>query len=179
MAVRALPEQKAAKLRGAPFTYEHVGATASELPQAMGYGWLERSAPLARRDFKAACADLFTWRLHERAGLRLQASETPLRADTVVLMHLGFGLASIHIPCRVVYLIEEPALRGFAYGTLSGHPEAGEERFTLEQHADGSISIAITAFSKPASHLAKLGGPFTRRVQQLMTDRYLRALDRP
>ena len=177
MAVRELPAQRAAMLRAAPFTYEQVGATASGLPA--GYDWLERSATLVRRDFEGASRDLFTWRLHERAGLRVQASESPLRQDTVVLMHLGLGLASIRIPCRVAYVINEPRLRGFAYGTLPGHPESGEERFALEQRSDGAISIAITAFSRPASRLATPGGPCTRRVQQSMTTRYLRALDRP
>jgi uncharacterized protein (UPF0548 family) len=75
---------------------------------------LERSEPLARRDFEDAATDLFMWRLHERAGLRVQASEAPLRQDTVVLMHLGLGPASIQIPCRVAYVIDEPMRRGFA-----------------------------------------------------------------
>ena len=133
--------------------------------------------PLIRRDFEDASNDLFRWRLQERAGLRVQASESPLRRDTVVLMHLGLGRASLRIPCRVVYVINEPSLRGFAYGTLPGHPEAGEERFVLEEHDDGSISIAISAFSRPASRLTTFGGPLARKAQQLMTTRYLRALD--
>ena len=177
MAAGELPAQRAAILRAAPFSYQHVGATASGRPA--GYDWLDRSAPLVRRDFEGASTDLFMWRLHERAGLRVQASESPLRQDTVVLMHLGLGRASVRIPCRVAYVINEPSLRGFAYGTLPGHPESGEERFVLERHGEGTITIAITAFSHPASRLAALGGPFTRKVQQLMTTRYLRALDRP
>ena len=163
-------------LRAAPFTYDEVGATARG--RQAGYDWLERSAELVRRDWEGACTDLFTWRLHERAGLRVQASESPLQRDTVALMHLGLGPASVPIPCRVAYVIDEPTRCGFAYGTLPGHPESGEERFVLEQDADGAITIAITAFSHPASRLAKLGGPLTRRAQQLMTSRYLRALDR-
>jgi len=174
---RALPEQKAATLRVAPFTHEHVGATVSgPLP---GYDWLERSAPLVRRDFDAASMDLFRWRLHEKAGLRVQASESPLRPDTVLLMHLGLGRASVRIPCRVAYVVDEPMQRGFAYGTLPGHPEAGEELFLLRQNSDGTITIEIKAFSRPASPLARVSGPLTRRVQQSMTTRYLRALDRP
>lgn len=163
-------------LRAAPFTHDHVGATASGPPP--GYDWLERSAPLIRRDFDAASMDLFDWRLHERAGLRVQASESPLREGSVVLMRLGLGRASVQIPCRVAYVIDEPLQRGFAYGTLPGHPEAGEERFLLSRSSDGSITIDITAFSRPASRLARIGGPLTRRVQESMTARYLRALDR-
>lgn len=176
MAPGELPARQAARLRAAPFTYEQVGATVSGRPA--GHGWLERSAPLIRRDFEGACKDLFTWRLQERAGLRVQASESPLREDTVVLMRLGLGPASVRIPCRVVYVVNEPKLRGFAYGTLPGHPESGEERFVLQQHADGSINISITAFSHPATRLTRLGGPLARQAQQVMTTRYLRALDR-
>ncbi|GAA3523713.1 DUF1990 family protein [Nocardioides daeguensis] len=55
---------------------------------------------------------------------------------------------------------------------------ARSERFLLEQHPAGTITLTITAFSRPASRLAVLGGPFTRMVQQGMTSRYLRALDR-
>jgi uncharacterized protein (UPF0548 family) len=68
---------------------------------------------------------------------------------------------------------------GSSYGTLPGHPEACEHRLALEQHSDGTISIAIRAFSRPVSRSARLGRPFTRRVQQMMTARYRRALDRP
>ncbi|KRA28142.1 hypothetical protein ASD81_23590 [Nocardioides sp. Root614] len=177
MAVHALSAQASDALRAAPFTYEEVGATASG-PQP-GYGWLERSAPLIRRDFEGAANDLFMWRLHERSGLRVQASESPLEHGTVVLMRLGLGPVALSIPCRVVDVINEPTRRGFAYGTLDGHPECGEERFVLERGADGTITLTITAFSRPASHLARLGGPLSRRVQQAMTTRYLRALDRP
>ena len=176
VAVGELAAQQAERLRAAPFTYEQAGATAFGRPA--GHDWFDRSAPLIRRDFEGASEDLFTWRLHERAGLRVQASESPLRQDTVVLMHLGLGPAAVRIPCRIVYVINEPTQRGFAYGTLPGHPESGEERFVLEQHDDGAITMAITAFSHPASRLSRWGGPLTRRVQHVMTTRYLRALDR-
>lgn len=176
MTVRDLSARRTAHLRAAPLTYDEVGASAAG-PQA-GYEWLERSRTLVRRDWEGACRDLLTWRLHERAGLRVQASESPLRQDTVVLLHLGVGPLALPIPCRVVYVVDEPTRCGFAYGTLPGHPESGEERFVLEQHGDGSIEVAITAFSRPATRLATLGGPLTKKVQQVMTTRYLGALDR-
>lgn len=108
----------------------------------------------------------------------MRASDIPLVAGTVVLMRWGFGPLSVRIPCRVVQVVDEPRRKGFAYVTLEGHPEAGEEQFLLEQLDDGSIVCTITAVSKPASTLAKIGGPATRAVQHHMTQRYLRALDR-
>lgn len=132
-----------------------------------------------RRDFDQAARELIAWRLHTRAGLRVWASEVPLCQHTVVRMQLGLGASLAADPCRFVYVVEEPAVRGFAYGTLPGHPEAGEERFLLQHNTDGSIDLTISAFSRPASLLAKRSGPVGRRLQSAMTTRYLRALDVP
>jgi len=177
MAVQQLDEIQAARLRAAAYIYEPVGQTADG-PGA-GVAWFERSAQLVRRDFEDAAEDLFMWRLHQRAGLRVRASDAPLRADTVLLMRLGLGPMSLRIPCRVVYVVDEPDLRGFAYGTLPGHPEAGEERFVVRRNEDGSIGMTVSGFSRPASRLARLGGRLSSRLQDIMTERYLRALDLP
>lgn len=176
MDVQRLDAEQAAALRAQALTYGPVGATAS---QAAPAGWrrFERSRTLRRRDFDGAAEELLTWQLHRRAGLRVRASETPLSAGTVVLMRLGLGPLSVRVPCRVVDLIDEPRCRGFAYGTLPGHPEAGEERFELRQHDDGGLELTITAFSRPATRLARVLGPVGRWVQDVMTERYLRALD--
>ena len=62
---------------------------------------------------------------------------------------------------------EGPVRRyGFAYGTLPGHAESGEEQFTVEWHErDDSVRYDILAFSRPQQLLPRLGYPFTRRVQ--------------
>ena len=143
-----------------------------------GFTHLSHSATLSRRDFHETARDLLEWRVHSRAGLQVQASDIPLRRDSVVLLRWGLGALSLRIPCRVLEVVEEPRRRGFTYGTLPGHPEAGEERFLLEHLDDGRILFTITAFSRPASALAKLGGPISRAAQTFMTQRYLHALDR-
>jgi uncharacterized protein (UPF0548 family) len=91
---------------------------------------------------------------------------------------LGLGVAAIRIgaPCRVVYVIDEPGRRGFAYGTLPGHPESGEEAFIVSRREDATVAFTITAFSRPASSLAKAAGPLGRAVQRHITNRYLRAI---
>lgn len=120
MDVQELDEGHAATLRSAPYTYGAVGHTASG--PAFGFSWFERSAMLERRDFEGAAKDLLSWQVQVRSGLRVAASQTPLQSDSVVLMRLGIGRLSLRIPCRVVYIIDEPDLQGFAYGTLPGHP---------------------------------------------------------
>ena len=176
MLVRPLDEQQAAVLHAAPLSYSRQDVPTGDSPA--GFHRLNYSATLSRGDFDAAARDLFEWKMHSRAGLRVQASDIPLRPKTVVLMGWGLGALSIKIPCRVLQVLEEPERRGFTYGTLPGHPEAGEEQFLLEHLDDGRILFTITAYSRPASALAKLGAPISRAAQRWMTQRYVRTLDR-
>ncbi|MGI8946756.1 MAG: DUF1990 family protein [Ornithinimicrobium sp.] len=176
MSVRRLDDEQVARLSGRPRSYDPTGAARPKTWP--GFTRLQRSVVLRSQDLEAAGEALVRWRVHEQAGLRVRASDIPMVAGTVVLMRWGVGFLSLRIPCRVVEVIDEPRRKGFAYVTLVGHPEGGEEQFLLERLDDGSITFTITAVSKPASTLAKLGGPATRAVQHLMTQRYLRALDR-
>jgi uncharacterized protein (UPF0548 family) len=91
-----------------------------------------------------------------------------------------FGLWSLNA-CRIVYLIEKEALPlkryGFAFGTLPGHVERGEERFSVEWHrADDSVFYEVFAFARPAHPLAKMGPPFVWLVQRQLAAASLRAM---
>jgi uncharacterized protein (UPF0548 family) len=57
-----------------------VGAT--KVGRQADDNWLNRFARLHRRDFGDAADDLFTWELHRRFGLRVQASTRYLHAFT-------------------------------------------------------------------------------------------------
>ncbi|NQX13652.1 DUF1990 domain-containing protein [Microbacteriaceae bacterium VKM Ac-2855] len=108
---------------------------------------------------------------------RFAADGTPYitAGMTAVLKVKKFG-RTFDAPVRVVYVIDEPDEVGFAYGTLAGHPESGEESFVVEKRADDSVWIVIRVFSKPSSRLYRLGAPVLRRVQKSITKKYLRAL---
>lgn len=171
-----LPPSRVATLRATDFSYAAVGATAGESPNE--FHSFTRSRVLSHLNFEAAVDVLMTWRMHQRAGLKVAASSARVEADSVVEMRLGVGRASLEIPCRVVYVVDEAEVRGFAYGTLLGHPESGEERFTVRRLPDGKVEATISAFSRPVTLAARLGGPLTGWIQRKMTDRYLSALDR-
>ncbi|MFC8501606.1 DUF1990 family protein [Pedococcus sp. NPDC057267] len=150
---------------------QRLGVAAGRLPGRAGGARPGAAGP------RRAAEDLLAWRVHQRAGLRVAASG-PAVPGAVVDMRLGPGPLSVRIPCRVVSVVDEPDRGGFAYGTLPGHPESGEELFLLHSGADGRITFTITAFSRPATALARLGGPLGTLVQDVMTRRYLAALDR-
>lgn len=176
--VALLPEASKQQLADATLTYAEVGATANEEMPA-GYLLLDRSQKLLGVDFDAAAEQLLAWRVHERSGLKVAASRLTVEPDAVVLMRLGLGRVSLRIPCRVVYVISETDRVGFAYGTLPGHPESGEERFTIERDQADGVSMRIRAFSKPATLLARASGPIGRAMQSIMTERYLTASNTP
>jgi uncharacterized protein (UPF0548 family) len=60
-------------------------------------------------------------------------------------------------------VVDEPHRFGFAYGTLPGHPESGEEAFVIDD-TDQGVVFQIVAFSRPAAALARLGTPVSRRI---------------
>jgi uncharacterized protein (UPF0548 family) len=95
--------------------------------------------------------------------------------DSVVL-GIPFGPFRVHAPARVVYVVNEPNRKGFAYGTLPGHPESGEEAFIVEQTDDGSVWLQISAFSRPANGFWWLVYPVLRLAQAFYTRRYFESL---
>jgi uncharacterized protein (UPF0548 family) len=162
-------------LEGLPLTYSEVGATAAgELPP--GYGHLSNSAQIGtgRERFEQAADAVMHWGMQRGAGLRVQASSEVVKLDAVVLVRMmGF----LQAPCRVVYVIDEPDVRGFAYGTLPGHPESGEERFAVRHDPNTSAVFAeVAAFSRPATWWSKAGGPFVAIAQRVIAKRYLRGV---
>jgi uncharacterized protein (UPF0548 family) len=98
--------------------------------------------------------------------------------DTALLV-LPVGPFRIKAPVRVVYVVDEPKRKGFAYGTLAGHPEDGEEAFIVEMREDDSVWLLIRAFSKPSSRWWWSVYPILRLGQELITRRYERALAGP
>lgn len=98
--------------------------------------------------------------------------------DTVFLV-TPLGPFSFKSPVRVVYLVDEPKRKGFAYGTLDGHPETGEEAFIVEQKDDGSVWLTVRAFSRPSTRFWRAMSPILRIMQEIYTRRYLRALAVP
>lgn len=92
------------------------------------------------------------------------------------VLRVPFGPFQVSAPVRVVYVVDESDRRGFAYGTLHGHPEDGEEAFLVELRADGTVWFVVRAFSRPASRLSWFGYPVLRWAQSRITRKYLRSL---
>lgn len=158
-------------------TYAEVGATAGEMPAGYHHVRARRVIGRGREVFERAADALLAGEAQRRAGARVTLSETPMREGTRVTMRLGVGILSFCIPCLVVWAERTDTVAGFAYGTLPGHPERGEERFTLTLRPSGEVVFDIAAFSAPGRWFTRIGAPLGRLVQAWMTRRYLSALD--
>jgi uncharacterized protein (UPF0548 family) len=163
-----------AALEELPLSYSEVGATAAaELPAGYGHLRVEKQIGTGQQRFEQAADAVMRWGMQRGAGLRVQANSEVAEVDTVVLVRMGF----LPAPCRVVYVIDEPDIRGFAYGTLPGHPESGEERFVVRRDPTTSAVFAeVSAFSRPATWWSKAGRPLVSVAQRVVARRYLRGV---
>jgi len=126
--------------------------------------------------FERAVEGLHNWVAHEGAGLRIYPHEPVIPGATVIAV-TSMGPVQVAAPCRIVAVSKEPDSFGFAYGTLPGHPERGEESFVVERR-DGSTYFSVIAFSRPIDPLARVAGPVGRAMQRSVTRRYVSALRR-
>jgi uncharacterized protein (UPF0548 family) len=167
--------------RTLPLSYPEVGASRGRAPTGYAVnhnrGWLGKGPQCFARAVQA----LMHWKMYETGWTRLCWPEASVSEDTVVGVvgrHLGFRSLNA---CRIVYVYEdeEPSLQcyGFAVGTLPGHVERGEERFTVEWHeADDDVYYEVFAFSHPAHPLVKATQPLARRIQRTFAVDSLRSM---
>lgn len=177
MGERGLSSRDAEHLRNLPLTYRQVGST-RDTTMPRGYRALCRTLGVGTGEerLELAAQVLLSWDMHRRAGLGVRTSSARVTQGAVAVLSLGFGNMGVQAPVRVVYMVDEPRRKGFAYGTLAGHPESGEEAFVLELQDDDAVTFTITGFSRPAMLLSRVGGPISRAIQSRITNRYLRAL---
>ena len=167
-----------AELADENVTYPEVGATAGDLPP--GYRHVVRRAALGsgRDTFDRCVVALMTWGVQRGSDIDVRASHSPAQVGTVVSQLIGVRGLGMVAPCKVVYVVDEGDRRGFAYGTLPGHPESGEESFVISILDDESLALDIRSFSRPGNVISRIGQPVSHWVQDKMTDKYVAAAQR-
>ena len=113
---------------------------------------------------------LLSWRQLDLGWVSLRPGGAPVQVGTTVAVLASHARFWSLNSARIIYLVEErDAVErfGFAYGTLPGHAERGEERFLVEwSHEDDSVHYDVFAFSRPNHLLAWPGYPFARVLQR-------------
>lgn len=155
-------------------TYDHLGSTLDGEPRS-GSSIHSVQLGTGERDLDRAVAGLRTWVCQSGIGAAVHPPDAPLEEGTTLLVALPFGPVTIVVPNRIVAVVAEPTRFGFAYGTLPGHQERGEESFVAELLPDGRVMGRITVDAVPATLAARSGAPVVRRAQRWAITRYLNA----
>jgi uncharacterized protein (UPF0548 family) len=160
--VRAfLEEQKKLDL-----TYSGIGTTASTPPVGYIVDRTRIKLGTGQVTFAAAKDALKKWEQFRLGWVEPCWQDTPVEPEHIVGVLAHVCCLWTLNACRIVYVVDELRKVGFAYGTLPGHIESGEERFTVEWAEDDSVWYDILAFSRPNNLLVRLGYPLARRLQK-------------
>jgi len=162
--------------RDVPVTYGQPGLT---WPDTTGSERLESSTSRSRfqRDacrvclgqgeavFAAAQQAIRDWKMFPEPMAEVFWPTPNIEEGYVVaVLFRGPGFWSLN-PCRIIHHLDQPRRFGFAYGTLDGHLESGEESFVVHWRDDDTVWYELTAYSRPRHWMAWLGYPVVRREQ--------------
>ena len=175
------------------FTYTGIGTTAGDTasllaPQTslpVGYVVDRTRVELGKgaQVFESAQVALRGWQQFSLGWLEAFPNDTAIRqGETVLVLARAFGLWWTNA-ARIVYAIDEQSDAahrfGFAYGTLPGHVESGEERFLIEwDRATDIVWFDILAFSRPRHFLSRLGYRRVRAMQKRFGQQSAAAMQR-
>jgi uncharacterized protein (UPF0548 family) len=134
--------------------------------------------PVAEGPFRRAAAAVQAYRVFPDRLVTGVLRRTPVaEGDTVgIALHALPGL-DMFFAARVTETFDGPADRGytaagpiwragFTYRTLVGHPELGEETFSVEKElATGAVRAAMASWSRPGVALTRWFKPFARTAQ--------------
>lgn len=148
-------------------TYRHVGCTQDSAVQGFDCDRTRVRLGTGEAVFCAAREAISTWRMFPSGWTRVVHNVPTVCADqTVAVLIKVFGLWWLN-SARIVYTIDRQERQfGFAYGTLPGHVECGEERFMVEWTDDDAVWYDIRSISRPRHWATRLGYPLVRRLQR-------------
>lgn len=164
-------------LQDAPLSYAPVGCTRDERqgePVPKGFNRDQERVLLGKGEqtFLAASQAIKNWQMMPPSVVQpcptgLAIEEGAMTANIFRAWTLGGWLV---LPTRILYVVNDVQNNfrrsGFAYGTVQGHWEQGEERFlVLWNQEDDTVWYDLLVYSRPRHPLAKLAYPYTRWEQ--------------
>lgn len=137
------------------------------VPLPPGYGRLRVRTRLGTGAalWAAAGSAVLDWRMHRALGVSIETTAPRAVPGARVTVGLGVGRLRLRAPCQVVRVVADGTRTGFAYGTLPGHPESGEEGFLVERDRHGTVYLTVTALSRPARWFLRVVTPAVRAFQ--------------
>lgn len=158
-----------AEQRELPFSYNEVGASQTEIPTGYPVNHHRIQIGKGAEAFAMAKEAIRRWTMYKTGWTRIYPPDAPIAVGQIVCVIVNHGFCWSLNPCRIIYVLEETGAIerfGFAFGTLPGHSETGEERFTAEwRHDDDSIWFELLSFARGHHILARIGFLFVPLFQ--------------
>lgn len=160
-------------------TYPQVGASARE-PLPEGYRQVRRRVRIGQGEevFAAVAAGMRKMLVHRYTGLVVRSDVDTPSVGGRFTSGLRLAGARLWAPCEFVWVSDATHGYGYGFGTLSGHPESGEEAMEVAIDSRERVEFTIRAFSRHSAWYARLGAPLARLVQDRITDGYVAAARR-
>lgn len=179
MALRFGPvdDDTLARHRADDLTYGHVGSTL-DASRRLGLPVRQeerRHIGSGQVGFEAAKAALRAWSPQRAVGASINPPRIRPDLGETVVLGLGIGPVRLSVPTRVVAVVDESDRYGYAYGTLPGHPECGEELFLIERMSDDRVVCTIRVDAKVADEIRILTF-LIKPMQRIALRRYLSAV---
>ncbi|MFE6970621.1 DUF1990 family protein [Isoptericola sp. NPDC057653] len=166
------------------FAYEVVGGTA---PAAARWtppaGWraYERTVPVGSGPglWAEASAAVLSWGVKTRSGFAVDPPLAPgraARAGERSWLVARIGPLRVREPVQVVETVVTDRRVALAYGTLDGHPVAGEEAFVVHRDDDGTVHLTLRSLTRAGRGPWRALFPAVLVAQKVYRRRYLRSL---
>ena len=160
------------------FNYAYVGCTSDLIDRGNappGFRLDRYSIVLGEGEdiFDLGSQAICKWEMFNHAMATLKWHDTPIQSGNMVAVLFKVLSQWTANPARIVYTLnaerEGGKYRqfGFAYGTVPGHIEKGEECFQVDWDQESDIvRFRITVISRPGSILSLLGKPIVNFQQK-------------
>jgi uncharacterized protein (UPF0548 family) len=154
-----------------PFSYLEIGASKDRIPDNYPVNHHRIRIGNGAQTFDRAKKAIDDWTMYKLDWTRVYPPKTPINIGESVCIVVNHGFCWSINSCRIIYVLNEynesTKRYGFAFGTLPGHSETGEERFTVEwNRADDSVFYELLSFARPQHILAHIGFPFVTFFQR-------------
>ncbi|WP_405162898.1 DUF1990 domain-containing protein [Nocardia sp. NBC_01499] len=131
-------------------------------------------------EWDSAAEAVMRWDIKRRSGFRVTPCDDAgerVSEGARYRITAGWGPVAVHEPVRVVAVVDTADRRGFAYGTLPGHPVSGEEAFVVHRDADGTVFLTLRSLTRPApAGPWRVMFPLLLVAQRFFRRRYLRVM---
>lgn len=155
-------------------TYSHVGMSRPGAEVPRGFRVRDQRIRLGEGDelWRRAVGVVSGWRIKTAIGFEVSPDDERVVAGRDYDTTYRSRLVRQFEPVRVVWVADEPGLRGFGYGMRPGHPLTGEECFLVERDPDGVVWLLVRSVTRVSGGRWRWLAPGVRAGIRLFQRRY-------